>query len=120
MCSSDLTLYFTHRQAIYGEGPLVVLVDGASAGASEIVSGAIQDWDRGLIVGSPTMGRGSIQKESLPIGPRAKLKLTTRAYFTPSDRPIDRRMRSDSTLLAQSKREFKTREIGRAPCRARV
>jgi|GEM_PF-27889 len=107
--NKDTTLYFTHRQAIYGEGPLVVLVDGASAGASEIVSGAIQDWDRGLIVGSPTMGRGSIQKESLPIGPRAKLKLTTRAYFTPSDRPIDRRMRSDSTLLAQSKREFKTR-----------
>jgi len=69
--------------------PLVILVDERSASASEIVAGAIQDWDRGLIVGTQTFGKGSVQTvRSLgPDGDKA-LKLTTAAYYTPSGRSI--------------------------------
>jgi len=104
----DTSRYKTSHRPIYGEGPLVILVDGASASASEIVSGAIQDWDRGLIMGSPTVGKGSVQ-QPVPIGDRAQLKLTIGAYFIPSGRSIDKRMRKDSTLLALSSKKFRTR-----------
>lgn len=69
--------------------PLVILVDERSASASEIVAGAIQDWDRGLIVGTQTFGKGSVQTVR-PLGhDRDKaLKLTTGAYYTPSGRSI--------------------------------
>ena len=69
--------------------PLVILVDERSASASEIVAGAIQDWDRGLIVGTQTFGKGSVQTVR-QLGQRAEkaLKLTTAAYYTPSGRSI--------------------------------
>ncbi|MDP6040652.1 MAG: S41 family peptidase, partial [Candidatus Latescibacteria bacterium] len=69
--------------------PLVVLVDGRSASASEIVAGAIQDWDRGLIVGTQTFGKGSVQTvRQLGRQSDKALKLTTAAYYTPSGRSI--------------------------------
>ncbi|MYK52124.1 MAG: S41 family peptidase [Gemmatimonadetes bacterium] len=69
--------------------PLVILVDERSASASEIVAGAIQDWDRGLIVGTQTFGKGSVQTVR-PLGRDGDkaLKLTTAAYYTPSGRSI--------------------------------
>ncbi len=69
--------------------PLVILVDERSASASEIVAGAIQDWDRGLIVGAQTFGKGSVQtvRQLGRHGDKA-LKLTTAAYYTPSGRSI--------------------------------
>ncbi len=68
--------------------PLVILVDERSASASEIVAGAIQDWDRGLIVGTQTFGKGSVQSvRQFRQGDKA-LKLTTAAYYTPSGRSI--------------------------------
>ena len=69
--------------------PLVILVDERSASASEIVAGAIQDWDRGLIVGAQTFGKGSVQTVR-QLGRKAEkaLKLTTAAYYTPSGRSI--------------------------------
>ena len=72
-----------------GNIPLAVLVDGGSASASEIVSGAIQDLDRGVLIGDPTFGKGLVQSVvSFESG--EALKLTTAKYYTPSGRLIQR------------------------------
>jgi carboxyl-terminal processing protease len=67
--------------------PLVVLVNGGSASASEIVAGALQDQGRALILGGKTFGKGSVQT-IVPIDERTALKLTTARYYTPSGRSI--------------------------------
>jgi carboxyl-terminal processing protease len=67
--------------------PLVVLVNGGSASASEIVAGALQDTKRGLLVGSKTFGKGSVQT-ILPLHNDSAIKLTTARYYTPSGRSI--------------------------------
>lgn len=67
--------------------PLVVLVNGGSASASEIVSGALQDHKRALIVGTQTFGKGSVQT-ILPLNNGTAIKLTTARYFTPNGRSI--------------------------------
>jgi len=67
--------------------PLVVLVNGGSASASEIVAGALQDHQRALVVGSATFGKGSVQT-IMPIGEETALKLTTARYYTPNGRSI--------------------------------
>jgi len=71
------------------EVPLVVLVNSGSASASEIVSGAIQDHDRGLIVGETTFGKGLVQTQ-FPLSEDTALLLTTARYYTPSGRLIQR------------------------------
>ena len=67
--------------------PMVVLVDGGTASASEIVAGALQDHKRATVMGAPTFGKGSVQT-ILPIGANAGLKLTTARYYTPAGRSI--------------------------------
>jgi carboxyl-terminal processing protease len=67
--------------------PMVVLVDGATASASEIVAGALQDHKRAIVMGNQTFGKGSVQT-ILPLSSSAGLKLTTARYFTPSGRSI--------------------------------
>lgn len=67
--------------------PIIVLVNGGSASASEIVAGALQDHKRAIIMGSKTFGKGSVQT-ILPMQNGAALKLTTARYFTPSGRSI--------------------------------
>ncbi len=73
----------------FHKGKLAVLIDGGSASASEIVSGAIQDWDRGIIIGRRSFGKGLVQKPvGLPDG--GAVRLTTQKYFTPSGRCIQK------------------------------
>lgn len=67
--------------------PMVVLVNGGSASASEIVAGALQDHKRAVIMGQPTFGKGSVQT-ILPLGNNTAIKLTTARYFTPNGRSI--------------------------------
>ncbi len=82
---------YSHRHSIARDIPLVVLIDEGSASASEIVAGAIQDNDRGVIVGAASFGKGSVQtifdlREEAP----SALKLTTALYYAPSGRSIHR------------------------------
>jgi carboxyl-terminal processing protease len=74
--------------------PLMVLVDGRSASAAEIVAGALQDHDRAVIVGTPTYGKGSAQTV-VSFGSEGGLKITTARWFTPAGRSIARRQPSD-------------------------
>jgi carboxyl-terminal processing protease len=81
--------YVARRGVERYEFPLVVLVDGSSASASEIVSGAIQDHDRGLVVGETTFGKGLVQRV-IPLRYGGALAVTTAKYYTPAGRLIQR------------------------------
>lgn len=81
----------SQRRPVLGELPLVVLIDDGSASASEIVAGAIQDNDRGVLVGTTSFGKGSVQTIfDLQEVNDSALKLTTALYYTPSGRSIHR------------------------------
>jgi carboxyl-terminal processing protease len=79
--------YYTQREAIDTEIPLVVLIDGRSASASEIVSGALQDLDRAVVVGARSFGKGLVQRPK-PLIYGTQMKITISRYYTPSGRCI--------------------------------
>lgn len=91
---SPKTEYKTDKGGNFKDGKLIVLVNESSASASEIVSGAIQDWDRGLIVGRRTFGKGLVQRP-FTLNDNSQIRLTTAKYFTPSGRCIQKPYTSD-------------------------
>ncbi|MBP5572801.1 MAG: S41 family peptidase [Bacteroidales bacterium] len=81
------SLHSTNNEPVDEQVPLAILVDGASASASEIVSGAIQDYDRGVIIGQRTFGKGLVQN-ILPLSYNTQMKVTVAKYYIPSGRCI--------------------------------
>jgi carboxyl-terminal processing protease len=82
--------YHSQNEPVFPAGDLVVLVNGGTASASEIVSGAIQDWDRGVIIGTTTFGKGLVQQIFGSPNSDLRLKLTTAKYYIPSGRCIQK------------------------------
>jgi len=107
--------YFTQKEPIDTKIPLIILVNGRSASASEIVAGAIQDLDRGVIIGARSFGKGLVQRpKELAYG--TQIKITISRYYTPSGRCIqalDYRRRNEDGKAVRTKvedyNEFTTR-----------
>lgn len=81
--------YYASRDGSFEKGHLIILIDEGSASASEILSGAIQDWDRGIIVGRRSYGKGLVQKPLL-LPDQSMIRLTVAKYFTPTGRLIQK------------------------------
>ena len=81
------SVYATSNQPVDEQIPLAILVDGGSASASEILSGAIQDYDRGVVIGQRTFGKGLVQN-ILPLTYNTQMKVTIAKYYIPSGRCI--------------------------------
>lgn len=81
--------YYSNQEPLLGNSKLVVLINGNSASASEIVAGAIQDHDRGVLLGTKSFGKGLVQTIT-PLDYNTSIKITTAKYYTPSGRCIQK------------------------------
>ncbi len=98
------TKYFAKELPIAKQNSLVILVDEGSASASEIVAGAIQDHDRGVILGTTSFGKGLVQT-LVPLSYNTSLKITTAKYYTPSGRCIQKVDYSENNKVLESTEE---------------
>jgi carboxyl-terminal processing protease len=89
---------------------VAVLIDEGSASASEIVAGAIQDHDRGWVIGRRSFGKGLVQEE-YPLSNQGKLRLTVARYFTPSGRSIQRSYQNEASYDLEEERRFASGEL---------
>jgi carboxyl-terminal processing protease len=102
---SDNAQRFHARPGDLAKGmPVVVLINGGSASASEIVAGALQDHKRAVLLGTKSFGKGSVQT-IIPLGSSGAMKLTTQRYYTPSGRSIQAKGIEPDILVEQSKVE---------------
>ncbi len=101
--------YYSREEPVAGDPKLVLLIDGGSASASEIVAGTIQDHDRGLIVGTHSFGKGLVQTV-IPLSFDNSLKITTAKYFTPSGRCIQKIDYSYNNDVLEPSMEIKEEE----------
>jgi carboxyl-terminal processing protease len=102
--------YYSTQEPMFGEGKLAVLVNEGSASASEILAGAIQDHDRGIILGSKTFGKGLVQTIT-PLSFNTSLKITTAKYYTPSGRCIQKVDYSKKNKVFSSEDSIKTKSF---------
>lgn len=86
---SPKQVFNTDHNGQFSDGKLVILIDEGSASASEIVSGAVQDWDRGVLIGRRSFGKGLVQRP-FNIADGSVVRLTTARYYTPTGRCIQR------------------------------
>ena len=86
--------YLSTTRGDFIQGNLIILIDEGSASASEIVSGAIQDWDRGVLIGRRSFGKGLVQQQ-FPLNDGSMLRLTTAHYYTPAGRNIQKPYKDD-------------------------
>jgi carboxyl-terminal processing protease len=100
--SEDRTFSAPGRGDILPGVPIVVLINGASASASEIVAGALQDRHRAVVLGTPSFGKGSVQSV-IPIEGHGALRLTTALYYTPAGRSIQGEGITPDTLVEAPK-----------------
>jgi len=111
--SGDKTEFNTNNGNDYFDFPMIVLVNGGSASASEIVAGALQDWEKAVILGTQTFGKGSVQTV-MPLSDGSAVRLTTARYYTPKGRSIQTTgITPDIVVKLEAKEGSKTHPVFR-------